>query len=241
MASREAGTSAALALAALLASGAALGADPVPIDALALEMDARDAAVLFRKDPFDTSAFKVTVRDGEQALAGTIEVKGSFTRQTRKKSLLIKLDGGQWRGQSRISLNGMGTDASMMREWLSWELMRTLGMVVPETRYTRLSINGANQGLFLWIEWIEPRMFERAGLGADGELFHPNDSAYCGDLTPASIDSPRECWFKLAPRDNDFAPLRDELSRSTRSTSSWSGASTPSRWSTGSRSTRWSR
>jgi len=208
VASREAGTSAALALAALLASGAALGADPVPIDALALEMDARDAAVLFRKDPFDTSAFKVTVRDGEQALAGTIEVKGSFTRQTRKKSLLIKLDGGQWRGQSRISLNGMGTDASMMREWLSWELMRTLGMVVPETRYTRLSINGANQGLFLWIEWIEPRMFERAGLGADGELFHPNDSAYCGDLTPASIDSPRECWFKLAPRDNDFAPLR---------------------------------
>lgn len=194
----------------MLAGGAATAADEpaIPIDTLALEMDARDARVLFRKDPYDKSSFPVTVRDGAAALRGRIEVKGSFTRQTKKKSLLIKLDGGQWRGQSRISLNGMGTDASMMREWLSWELMRALGMVIPETRYTRLAINGADHGLFLRIEWIDPGMFARAGLGADGEFYHPYDGAFCGDLTPASLQPERKCWFKLAPRDNDFASLR---------------------------------
>jgi hypothetical protein len=204
----------ALALAAALAAawpGGAAAADlAAPIDALEVEMDARDARVLFRKDPYDKSAFPVTVRseEGSVRLRGTVEVKGSFTRQTEKKSLLIKLEGGTWRGQSRISLNGMGTDASMMREWLSWELMRALGMVIPEVRYTRLSINGAGHGLFLRIEWIDPGMFERAGLGADGEFYHPYDSVFCGDLTPESLDPARVCWFKLSPRDNDFATLK---------------------------------
>ncbi|MGQ0585845.1 MAG: CotH kinase family protein [Gammaproteobacteria bacterium] len=199
----------ALRVAALAAPASAAGPAPaIPIDELAIEMDATDARVLFRKEPYDKSSFKVTVRDGDQALAGRIEVKGSFTRQTRKKSVLIKLDDGKWRGGSRISLNGMGSDGSMMREWLSWELMRALGMVLPETRYTRLTVNGADHGLFLRIEWIDPGLFARAGLGADGEFYHPWDSAYCGDLTPASIDSPRGCWFKLSPRDTDFSKLR---------------------------------
>ena len=212
MATRAAGNSApALALLAALALGPAVAAAPagVPIDALAIEMDARDARVLFRKDPYDKSTFPVTVRTEQgEALRGRIEVKGSFTRMTPKKSLLIKLDGGKWRGASRISLNGMGTDGSMMREWLSWDLMRALGMVVPETRYTRLSINGADSGLFLRIEWIDAGLFERAGLGGDGEFFHPYDATFCGDLTPASLDPARACWLKLAPRDQDFTALR---------------------------------
>jgi hypothetical protein len=212
---RISGTSArALCLLAALAAGPArpAGAPPaIPIDALAIEMDARDARVLFRKDPYDKSSFAVTVRPAEAGsvpLHGRIEVKGSFTRQTGKKSLLIKLDDGKWRGSSRISLNGMGTDATMMREWLSWELMRALGMVVPETRYTRLSVNGADSGLFLRIEWIDPGLFARAGLGADGDFYHPYDGAFCGDLTPASLDPALGCYFKLAPHDDDFATLR---------------------------------
>ncbi len=225
VATRASGSSAALALLALpalfgvLAAGPAPAADPppasaggssmIPIDTLAIEMDARDARVLFRKDPFDKSTFPVTVRSGQaERLRGRIEVKGSFTRMTPKKSLLIKLDHGKWRGASRISLNGMGTDGSMMREWLSWELMRSLGMVIPETRYTRLVINGADSGLFLRVEWIDSGMFERAGLGGDGEFFHPYDATFCGDLTPESLEPARNCWLKLAPRDNDFASLR---------------------------------
>jgi hypothetical protein len=216
VASRAPGSSlAALGLAALLAAGPAWAqegaAGTIPVDTLDLEMDARDARVLFRKDPYDKSAFRVAVRvapGAEGLLRGTVEVKGSFTRQTPKKSLLIKLDGGQWRGASRISLNGMGTDPSMMREWLSWDLMRALGMVIPDTRYTRLTINGADHGLFLYLEWIDPKLFERAGLGADGEFYHPYDGAFCGDLTPASLEPSRQCYFKLSPRDNDFASLR---------------------------------
>jgi len=196
-----------------VALGLLLGPAPaaVPVDALALEMKARDADVLFRKDPFDKSSFPATVlaEDGAR-LRGTVEVKGSFTRQTGKKSLLIKLDDGKWHGQSRISLNGMGTDVTMMREWLNWQLMQALRMVVPATRYTRVSINGANHGVFLRIDWIDTKMFDRFGLGADGEQYHPYDSTYCGDLTPVSLERRRECWLKLAPRgSDDFSSLAE--------------------------------
>jgi hypothetical protein len=207
VASRTSGTSRAAAAALALLVGAARA--EVPVDTLALEMAPRDADVLFRKDPFDKSSFPVVVLGDDGArLPGRVEVKGSFTRQTGKKSVLIKLDDGKWRGQSRISLNGMGTDGTMMREWLNWELMHALRMVAPATRYTRLAINGANQGVFLRIDWIDTKMFERFGLGADGEQFHPYDSTYCGDLTPVSLEPRRNCWLKLAPRGSkDFSSL----------------------------------
>lgn len=194
-----------------LAAAAAPLPFPPPIDTLALEMAPRDAAVLFNKDELDTSTFAVTVLPGDgPALRGRIEVKGSFTRRLKKKSLLIKLDpGSQWRGQSRISLNAMGTDPTQMREWLSWSLIHALGMAAPQVRYTRLTLNGRDSGLFLWIEWIEPQLFERHGLGADGEFYHPDDAAFCGDLSRRSLRPELACWFKLAPRDGDMALLRD--------------------------------
>lgn len=180
----------------------------LPVETLQLEMKPLDAKVLFRKEPHDTSAFPVSVLDQAGKLAATVEVKGSFTRRFLKKSLLIKLkDGRAWQGYRRISLNSMVTDASMMREWLAWDLARAAGMVAPKTVYTRLVINGKYAGLYLFTEWIDADMFARAGLGADGDLFHPDDSTYCGDLSPASLDRSRNCWLKLSPGDKDFSPL----------------------------------
>ncbi len=173
-----------------------------------LRMDPVDADVLFKKDPFDTSSFPVRLEEGQQLLPGRVEVKGSFTRRFPKKSLLIKLDrGNSWQGMRRISLNAMSTDPTMMREYLAWDIFHALGMAVPRVQYARLLINGDFVGLFLFIEWIEPQMFDRYGLGDDGAFFHPRDSGFCGDLTISSLDKDKECWFKLSPRDNDFSPL----------------------------------
>lgn len=175
-----------------------------------LRMEPMDADVLFKKDIYDTSSFPVRMEDGEQLLTGRIEVKGSFTRRFPKKSLLLKLDKGQtWQGTRRISLNAMGTDPSMLREYLVWDLFRALGMAAPRVQYARLRINDEFVGLFLFVEWIEPRLFARYGLGDDGAFYHPRDSGFCGDLTPASLDPARECWLKLAPDDADFGELAE--------------------------------
>lgn len=197
---------------------AATAQEAIPVQELHLEMKARDADVLFKKEKYDRSTFPVSLFHEGIRLKGRVEVKGSFTRNFDKKSIKIKLDKGQeWNGKRSIVLNAMATDASMMREWLAWDLIHTLGMAAPEVSYTRLFINRRFIGMFLYIEWIDPAMLARYGLGSDGEFFHPDDSSFCGDLTPQSVSKPERCWFKLSPRDSDFTPLI-ELTRQLQET-----------------------
>lgn len=180
---------------------------------LHLEMDPRDAEVLFRKDPFDMSSFPVTlIADGKRH-HGRVEVMGSFSRRFPKKSILVKLNKDEkWRGERRVALDAMATDGSLMRERLAWETIHALGMVAPEVRYRTLHINGDFIGVFLHTEWIEPDLFASHGLGADGQFFHPVDEKFCGDLRPVGAERAGECWAKLAPGDDNYHPLV-ELSR----------------------------
>jgi len=187
---------------------ASIAQETIPVQNMYLEMKARDADVLFKKEKYDRSTFPVSLYNEGQRLKGRIEVKGSFSRNFDKKSLRIKLEKGQeWNGQRLIVLNALATDASMMREWLAWDLIHTLGMAAPKVNYTRLHINRRYIGMFLYIEWIDPKLLARYGLGSDGEFYHPDDSTFCGDLTPQSVSNPDRCWFKLSPRDNDFSSL----------------------------------
>ena len=179
----------------------------LPISLLNVEMDKTDAEMLFRKPPHDKSSFPLKVVDGSNKFDARVEVKGSFTRRFLKKSLLIKLEKGAWQGSKYISLNSMVTDASMMREWMAWDMARAMGMAVPKSFYTRLYINGKYAGLFLYTEWIGSEMFNRAGLGGDGELFHANDATFCADLSTQSTNPQNKCWLKWAPKDEDFSSL----------------------------------
>jgi hypothetical protein len=111
----------------------------VQFKTLELEMDPRDAEVLFRKEPYDTSTFPVAVVEEERRIPGRVEVMGQFSRTFLKKSILIKFnEGNTWQGNKKIYLRSMSTDLSYMRDWLTWDIISSLGMVSP--RITRRSI-----------------------------------------------------------------------------------------------------
>lgn len=180
----------------------------IEIAPVSIEMDPQDAEVIFKKEPFDKSSFPVTVVMGGQRFPGRVQVTGSLSRRFPKKSLLIKVDGGpNWQGSKRISLDGMGTDPTSMRDFLAWDLFHSLGMAAPKVRYTKLYSNNAYVGLFLFTEWIDTSVFERHGLGKDGQFFHPDDATYCGDFTVGSISE--KCYLKLSPDDKDYTPLKN--------------------------------
>ncbi|MCH7493607.1 CotH kinase family protein [bacterium] len=192
-------------LAATSTSPAATQA-PVEILEIRLEMNRRYAKILVKKEQHDTSSFAVVVVDGDLRASGRIEIKGSSSRMFRKKSFKITMDAGQdWRGNRKVVLNAMATDLSAMREWLAWDLARTMGLPVPETTYVRVFINDMYMGLYFFIEWIDSAMLARRGLGGGGQFFHPPDGKFCGDLTPASLAG--GCFIKLAPDDGDFSAL----------------------------------
>jgi len=134
---------------------------------------------------------------------------GSSSKLMKKRSFYVKLaKGSKWHGQRRLSLNGMGSDPSMMRNRLVWELYHELGEAGPQTHYRRIVLNGKPQGLYLQLEWIEGKMFERYGLGSDGELYHPQDSHFCGDLDKKAKYDIDDCWFKFSPPFDDFSSLQ---------------------------------
>ncbi|MBI3359401.1 MAG: CotH kinase family protein [Nitrospirae bacterium] len=193
----------------LLAVTSLAMAAEAPVTTLDLEMAPLDAEVLFKKEPYDTSTFPVAIAGQGTRMTGSVEVTGQSTRNFLKKSILIKLDGEQtWQGNKKIALRSMATDGSYMREWLTWNLLSSLGTVSPRVEYVKLNINQKYIGLFLFIEWIDTSLFDRVGLGKDGLFYHTDDTAYCGDMTPANQNRLEACWFKFSPKDRDYTPLR---------------------------------
>lgn len=175
-----------------------------------LVMDELDAKVLFRKEPHDKSSFsvKVGINSQETFLPASISVKGSFTRNFLKKSLMIKFnEGASWQGKIKVSLNSMVTDDSNLREWLAWDLITSLGMVSPSVEHYKVFINKEYIGLYLFVEWIDKTLFERFGMGTQGELFHPVDREFCGDMDIKHVDKTDDCWLKLFPSKLGFSPL----------------------------------
>ena len=174
-----------------------------------LNLSPKDLQRLFHKDAMDTSSFPVQFFDGKTTLHGRVEIKGSFTRIFAKKSLLITLDKGEdWHGKRRLVLDAMATDVTQMHWWLSHDLMDRLKMVVPEMLFTELRINGEDIGRYLLVEWVEPSMFDRFGLGADGELYHPDDAFFCGGFKPQDMPRLEQCFFRLDQRHGSYDRLR---------------------------------
>lgn len=185
----------------------------IVVEEIYIEMDPEEAWLLNNKDPSDKSTFAARVKLEGNTHPARIAVSGSSTRTFIKKSIRLTLqDDGQWLGGKRISLNAMSSDPSMMRVWLGWELARAVGSPAPITRFVRLYVNNNYAGLYLGLEWVTSHVFARSGLGEGGNLYQPNDSMYCGDLSPLSMTkvSPSTgegCWFDLSS-EKSFTPLQ---------------------------------
>ena len=180
-----------------------------------ISMNKTDAKVLFLKDPNDKSSFPVKFNIGDGKFNGRIKSFGSSTRALKKKSLILKIKGDKWQGYKKLSLRSMASDGSLMREWLAWELMRDMGMMVPDTYYVRLNINGKFNGYYLYIEWLGKRFLERNGYNAASELYQPDDSTYCGDFRHGS--KLKRCWMKLSPQGGDYSSM-ETLAQKIKST-----------------------
>ena len=171
-----------------------------------VSMNSTDATILFLKDPNDKSTFAADISIENQNFKGRIKSFGSSTRAMKKKSIILKIKGGKWNGYKNISLNSMGSDGSMMRGWMAWEMMRDMGMMVPDTNYVRLYINKQFIGYFLYIEWLGSRFLERNGYGAASEFYQATDSTYCGDFRHSH--DVEKCWTQFSPRGGDKSGMK---------------------------------
>jgi len=178
----------------------------IKIEEINVSMNKTDAEVLFKKDPNDKSSFSADFAIDGQKLSGRIKAIGSSTRNLLKKSLVLKFEGEKWQGYKRMSLRAMASDGSLMREWLALELMRGMGMMVPDSHYIKLNINGEFAGYWLYIEWIGDKFMEKRGYTSGSELYQPYDSTYCGNFL--DMDKLKHCWDKIAPGGTSYDSLK---------------------------------
>ncbi len=162
-----------------------VSAETVPneLPSLYVEMDASDVDELYDRDPHknDRLPAEVFVGDPEGPALDVdgLRFRGATTRFYDKKNFNIRLGAppalpdfpefnfrkdGERRAGTRLILNALWTDPSAMREALSLEMFRALGLVTPSYEFTELHLNGAFEGLYLSIERIDRELLRGAGL-----------------------------------------------------------------------------
>ncbi|GAB6108074.1 CotH kinase family protein [Fusibacter bizertensis] len=74
-------------------------------------------------------------------------------------------------GLDEFVLNNMFSDASYMREYLSYKIMGEEGLNVPLNNYVQVKINGELYGLYLMVEVIDDSYLTRVFGDNDGNLY----------------------------------------------------------------------
>ncbi|MCZ8514625.1 CotH kinase family protein [Paenibacillus filicis] len=100
-----------------------------------------------------------------------IRYRGGHTREYPKKSYEVV------RGGRTYHYNAEYDDPSMIRNALSFQFFRWIGVPSPRTKHCLLYLNGESLGVYLEIEGVEDAFFRKRGIGAGPLFYAVNDDA----------------------------------------------------------------
>lgn len=84
------------------------------------------------------------------------------------------VDGQKFYGLSEFVLNNMQSDATYMKEFMSYEMMEEMGIATPLYSYASITLNGEPWGLYLAIEAVEEEFAERNFGTEYGQMYKPD-------------------------------------------------------------------
>lgn len=106
-----------------------------------------------------------------------IRLKGNdtLTPLSEKPSFKVKFNkyvkGRRFLGREGLTLNNMHTDPSMLREWLAYEVFRSMGVPGPRTGYVLVEVNQEPYGLYLNLEPYNDDFLEERFQDPSGNLY----------------------------------------------------------------------
>lgn len=83
------------------------------------------------------------------------------------------VDGQTWLGLDKIVLNNNFSDATSMKEFLSYDIMSFIGVDAPLYAYADITLNGESWGFYLAVEVVDSGYLERVK-NDEGELYKPD-------------------------------------------------------------------
>lgn len=128
-----------------------------------------------QEDVWSDNFVKATLITGSgRREAIRIRYRGNHTRKYNKKSYEIA------QGYKTLHLNSEYDDPSMIRNALSFTFLRWIGLSCPAVRHIRLELNGQDLGVYLEIEGVNRRFFNRRGIPFSLLVYAVSDDANFG-------------------------------------------------------------
>ena len=161
---------------------------PGHIFEIALTLDAAAIDALGRNGPYVPAIFGFA---GYEVEAG-VRFKGSSTYDDLDGKPSFKIDFGEFTprarflGVERLTLNAMRFDPTMLREATAYRLFEAVGVPAPRHGYARLSVNGADYGLYSLVETLDENFLDRAFPG-DGDGWLYDSTFVAADLTALGV------------------------------------------------------
>ncbi len=107
------------------------------------------------ENPLEKTKYKANVTiDGNRVDSDRYSFKINFGKYEK---------GQTYQGLDKLNLNNIMSDATYMKDYLSYMIMREAGVSAPLTSYAALSINGELHGLYIAIENVSDSFLERNG------------------------------------------------------------------------------
>lgn len=101
------------------------------------------------------------------------------------------VDGQTWIGLDKIVINNMDADNSYMKEYLSYDIMSTIGVDAPLYAFADIKVNGKAWGFYLAIEAVDSAYLDRTKEG-EGELYKPNNDGNMGKMGGFGGGAPKD-------------------------------------------------
>lgn len=150
-----------------------------------------------------TTIENVGIRPKGNSSLTTIAQDDTTDRYSFKIKFNEYVDGQTWMGLDKIVINGNFSDATSMKEYLSYDIMSYIGVDTPLFAYADISVNGETWGFYLAIEDVDSGYLDRVYDG-EGELYKPDsDNAMGGGQDFNSSDQNTQMDPPSAPNTTD--------------------------------------
>lgn len=121
-----------------------------------------------------TKYYNVGIRAKGNSSLSTVASDDTTDRYSFKVKFDEYVDGQTMDGLSKFVLNNIISDATYMKEYLSYDLLDKMGVPTPAFAFTNITINGEEWGLYFAVEVIEEEFIERNYGSLSGNLYKPD-------------------------------------------------------------------
>ncbi|ELC8442708.1 CotH kinase family protein [Clostridium perfringens] len=135
----------------------------------ATDEEYRSADVTINGETF----YNVGVRPKGNSSLSSVANDSTTDRYSLKIDFGQYVDGQTYHGIRKLALNNNISDATYMKEAISYDIYNFLGVPTPEYSYSNIKINGDEWGLYLAVEVIDERFVEKNYGELEGNLYKP--------------------------------------------------------------------